>query len=182
VIVLSGGTEAVGHALTDYQTAWKAFIIVHHLELFDTQITATTLSWKVADKTELFADLQSVAGITEQVHIGTVNSRYIASCVLTEPIQNQLWILKILERRYGSDDPLGLDSIDFLVADTEVTFKTLQAAQANVVKESNDMHDWLSLHFGKNNEFEAKFTNHLVTEVGIKELKLASDELRKLLS
>jgi hypothetical protein len=70
-----------------------------------------------------------------------------------------------------------LDSIDYLVNNLNETYEFLE--HAGVVKESNDNHSWLSLRFGKNKEFEAKFTDHLVLEVAIKELKIAIDKITK---
>jgi hypothetical protein len=76
---------------------------------------------------------------------------------------------------------LGLDSLDFLVSDTSAVLKMLQAAQAQVVEEHNDMHAWVSLRFGGAAQYEAKFIDHLVLDVGIKELRLAETKILQLL-
>lgn len=177
MIDLLSGRMSVREALDAYEAAWKAFLVVHHLESLKQIARPTTLSWKVATKTELFANLEAIARLTEQVHIGTVNNRFIASVVLHEPLENGLAIIKILERRTGSNDALGLDSIDYLVDDTDHVLALLRAAQAQVAAEHNEVHDWLSLRFGESNQFEAKFTDHLVIDVAIKELKLAKKRL-----
>lgn len=98
-------------ALTAYKSAWNILIKENKLEQLDRTIIPTTLSLKVADKNRLFQQLQSVVDQIDQLHIGTVNNRFIASIFLTTTIEG-LPILKILERRPGSDDPLGLDSLD----------------------------------------------------------------------
>jgi hypothetical protein len=182
MINLSGGTVSVSQALKDYSTAWKSFLVVHHIESIEQYIVATTLGWKVADKTELFANLGAVAGISEQTHIGTVNDRFIASVILTTPVEAELHILKILERRVGSSDPLGLDSIDFVCKDVKQVRDILQAAHANIIDEHNDMHAWLSLRFGKDSQFEAKFTEQLVLDVAIRELQIGEKALLDRLS
>lgn len=166
-------------AFQRYKRAYLELIKEYELEAFNAAATATTISWKVADKAQLFADLESIAADTEQIHIGTVNNRYIASAVLHKPLEAKIQIIKILERRPQSTDPLGLDSVDFLVKDLEKTYTTLRQAGLRVVKENNPVHEWLSLRFGANDEFEAKFTDHLVLEVARKELKMSELQLLK---
>ena len=178
---LGGGKLAAGTALAAHEAAWQKLLAAHQLQELGKQAVATTLSWKVADKAALFANLEDNAAAIEQVHIGTVNDRYIASAALKEPFAG-LPILKLLERRQGSDDPLGLDSVDYLVPDLDQTFATCQTAGLNIVRENNDMHDWLSLRFGDQDQFEAKITDHLVLDVGIKELGLASKQIQQQLS
>jgi hypothetical protein len=99
MIILSGSSELLEATLNDYKSAWNDFLIAHQLTPLQGVAIPTTVSWKVADKAELFANLQASAAYTEQVHIGTVNDRYISSSVLNEPLHGNLWLLKILERR-----------------------------------------------------------------------------------
>jgi hypothetical protein len=176
MITLSGGETSLAEALNDYEDAWARFLSAYKLDDFLELVTPTTISWKVADKAELFKNLEQLGDLTEQVHIGTVNDRFIASVLLYKPVKS-MQIVKILERRTSSEDALGLDSIDYFVKDNEVIYKMLKKAEANIVKDHNSMHDWLSLRFGEDNRYEAKFTTHLVLEVGIKELRLATDQL-----
>lgn len=171
-----GGLTVIG-ALQRYKLAWRALLQEYDMFDFADYAIATTVSWKVADEERLFAALQANTAEIEQVHIGTVNDRFIASAVLHKPVEDQLWLLKILERRAGSKDPLGLDSVDFLVPDIERTHQGLKSAGLYVVKEHNDMHSWLSLRFGPNDEFEAKFTDHLVLDVAGRELKATEETL-----
>jgi hypothetical protein len=158
--------------LNNYDQTWQRLLKGKGLNSF----RATTLSIKVASKVELYKMLQENTDNIEQVHIGTVNARYIASAVLKQPYHG-LNILKILERRSGSTDPLGLDSLDYLIVDINQTFKQLKTAGLPIIKEYNDVHAWLSLRFGDHNEFEAKFTDHLILEVAIKELQMSIEKI-----
>jgi hypothetical protein len=173
-----GGLTLVG-ALQRYNLAWKALIKEYKLQDFADYAQATTVSWKVADKAKLFFNLESLGQYAEQMHVGTVNNRYIASVVLHKPLEANIWLIKILERRAGSRDALGLDSIDYLVPDIEQTYTGLKAAGLYVVKEHNDKHAWLSLRFGRDDEFEAKFTDHLVLDVAQKELRDGEAQILK---
>lgn len=175
-----GGFTLVG-ALQRYNLAWKALIKEYNLQDFAGYAKATTVSWKVADKSKLFFSLESLSTHAEQVHIGTVNNRHIASVVLHEPLEANIWLIKILERRAGSRDALGLDSVDYLVPDLEQTYTGLKTAGAYIVKEHNDKHKWLSMRFGTNDEFEAKFTDHIVLDVAKKDLNDAEAKILKAL-
>jgi hypothetical protein len=173
-----GGLTLIG-ALQRYKIAWRKLVEEYKLDDFTEYAIPTTLSWKVGDKGHLYEDLYKIRKETEQVHIGTVNDRFIASVVLHEPLDAELWIIKILERRATSTDPLGLDSIDYLVPNLQQTYDGLKAAGLYVVKEHNDVHEWLSMRFGDNDQFEAKFTDHLVIQVAEKELKMSEDDILK---
>lgn len=168
------GELEIQSALAAHNKAWHEIKTEKELR---TVGTPTTLSIKVVDKRTLFEMLEENASCIEQTHIGTVNDRYIASAALIEPYED-LPILKVLERRPASSDPTGLDSVDYLVEDIEATFRELIAAGLPVVKESNDVHAWLSLRFGPEDRFEAKFTDHVVLEVAVKELKMTIEKLR----
>lgn len=170
------GRHSLADALTEYDAAWQEFIKEYHLQKWAKLLSPSTISWKVAGKEALFENLEALAPETEQVHIGTVNGRFIASVLLSRPVRDGIKIVKILERRAGSSDLLGLDSIDFMVKDLQQTYQTLQKAGASVIEESNDMHDWLSLRFG-GQKYEAKLVDHVVLEVAVKELRAAIKDL-----
>lgn len=174
MITLSGGPDSLKVALAEYQNAWKAFIVINHLEPLEHTMRLVAISWKVEHKVALYGNLRLIGGQAEQVHIGTVNDRFIAMAVLKKEYAGAR-IIKLLERRVGSQDPLGLDSLDYQVADLDITFDLLKAAGARVEKEENEVHGWLSLRFGKNHEYEAKFIDHSLIDVAVKELEARRD-------
>jgi hypothetical protein len=172
VITLSGGAASLETMLEAYQAAWRAFIVVNHLESFERLLTPIAMSWKVEHKIALYANLRLLGDKASQVHIGTVNDRFIAMALLRKPYTG-VRIIKIMERRATAHDPLGLDSIDYYVIDLEKVYEILKTAGARVEKERNDVHEWLSLRFGKNHEYEAKFIDHSLVDVAIAELEAA---------
>lgn len=176
MITLSGGTASLKVALSDHQTAWKAFIVINHLEAFEHSLTLAAISWKVEHKVALFANLRMIGGKAEQIHIGTINDRFIAMAVLKEPFAGAN-IIKILERRPRAHDPLGLDSIDYRVDDIDDTYDVLKAAGARVERQENEVHEWLSLRFGQNHEFEVKFMDHPMIDFALRQLEAAKVRL-----
>lgn len=177
MVELSGGSDSLVSMLQDYDAAWEQLVARNDLQTFEQLAIPTTISWKVDGHKALFNNLEQLAAQTEQVHIGTVNNRFIASVVLLEPYRD-IRLIKILERRAGSSDLLGLDSIDHLVENvTAVSEQLAKAVDCTLQKEHNDRHNWLSLRFGSNREFEAKFTDHLVLQVAQKEMSQAEKEI-----
>jgi hypothetical protein len=172
MITLTGGPDLLKTSLVSYEKAWKAFIVINHFESIESSWQRVAISWKVEHKVALYGNLRLIGDQAEQIHIGTINDRFIAMAILKKPYAD-LRMIKILERRPGSQDPLGLDSVDYRVDDLEKTYELLKAAGAHVVKEHNDVHAWLSLRFGKNHEYEAKFIDHYLVDVAISELEMA---------
>jgi len=166
---LIGDRQTLEEALKKYDAAWQEINL-------NIRAKPTTISWKVAGKDDLFKNLEFLKDNTEQVHIGTVNNRFIASVALLNSVHG-MYIIKILERRPGSHDPLGLDSIDYLVDDIDEAYTLIKDLGA--VRENNEVHEWLSLRFGESKEFEAKITDHLVLEVAIKEMQMAVKKIMK---
>jgi len=178
MITLTGGTESLETELTEYLAAWHKFKMEHMLTEADFDPIATTISWKVAEKATLFENLYQIGDAVEQTHVGTVNGRFIASSVLHAPYQG-MRLLKIMERRSGSSDRLGLDGLDFYVSDMGQVKTLLQKTGSAVQAEQYDMHRWLSLRFGSENQYEAKFVDHLVLRVAIEELEVTQADLLK---
>ncbi len=136
-----------------------------------------TIGWKVKDIEEYCADLSFFlkSGLVEQCHIGAVDNRYIASLVFKKPIYKNIYIIKLMQRRPGSTDSVGLDHVDFFVNNLASMEK--QLARNKVTDwgyESNQSHRWISLRF---NESEAKFVDHTVLDVCVKELQAAGMRL-----
>lgn len=137
-------------------------------------LKAMAVGWKVADLKSFKAVFSDLLDISEQAHVGSVNERFIGSFVLKEPLNSdEISVIKILQRRPGSEDPLGLDHIDFLAEDIAGAKKVLDTAKANYEEQSNDAHNWLSVRFGEVLEYEAKLVDHTVLDVAVKELKTA---------
>ncbi len=166
----------MGKAAADYLKAWEIFVDVQNLNALAGKPTA--IGWKVADLHEFMQALeQLLASDVEQTHIGRVNDRYIASIVFHTPLAVSVKVIKLMQRRIGSSDPLGLDHVDFTVPKLVSATLALKAAKVPYETESNDAHEWLSLRFGEGQSMEAKFVDHTVLDVCIAELQDAAKSL-----
>jgi hypothetical protein len=138
----------------------------------------TAVGFKVADLAEFKSTVDGLLDLSEQLHVGTVNDRFIGTFVLKNPLDTAyIRLIKILQRRPGSDDPLGLDHIDFFIKDISAAEQCLATARANWEHESNEVHQWLSVRFGEDLQYEAKLLNHTSLSAGITEMKLAEDDI-----
>jgi hypothetical protein len=141
-------------------------------------LLTTAVGIKVPDVAELQAVTDALLTDIEQLHVGTVNNRLIASFLLKSPLPVEgIQIIKVLQRRPGSEDPLGLDHVDLFVEDSKTAEKALSQAKANWKRESNDVHSWLSVRFGEDLEYEAKLVDHTVFSAAVKEMQQAEDQI-----
>lgn len=141
----------------------------------------STIAWKVTDIDEYGDALADFLknNLIAQCHIGYVDKRYIASIVFKQPIYKNTYILKLMQRRPGSTDAVGLDHADFPVDDLtdfeiELTKKLANQKALKWSYESNEVHRWISVWFDGS---EAKFVDHIVLDVGVKELQDITTQL-----
>lgn len=167
-------------SLDDIQKAAKVYFekFDSYTKQYDlTKLQPATIGWKVTNIDEYCDTLSGFLkeNLVVQTHIGFVDKRYIAAIVFKKPIYQDIRILKLMQRRPGSTDRIGLDHADFYIDDLS-KFE----AELNKIKlpkwsyESNEMHRWISLWF---KDTEAKFVDHLVLDVGVKELQDATKQI-----
>jgi len=175
------GNSPLDRRLKAYSIAWEKFVTsLGEGGAWLGTLPPTALGWKVADRASFNRTLATLSDSSEQLHVGTVNGRKIASIVVPKPLEGDIHIIKLMERRRGSNDPIGLDHVDFLLADSlEAAAKRLDKAKIPYTPEANDIHRWLSLRFGEDGKHEAKLLDHLVLDVAVEEMRAAIVEIVK---
>ena len=163
----------LGIRAEQYWQKWENFRKQHDLKEFK----PSTVAFKSQD----IANFNQILGLlldqdlVNQCHIGFVDKRYIASIVLHKPLFKDIYIIKLMQRRPNSTDPVGLDHMDFYVDrlnDIEDYFKSKDLAKWDY--ETNESHKWISLRFDNT---EAKFVDHLVLDVCVMELRNVSSKI-----
>ncbi|HSX34019.1 MAG TPA: hypothetical protein VLF62_00035 [Candidatus Saccharimonadales bacterium] len=169
--------EELHAEINNYQFHWKDWIAHRtHRDFFE-QLQPTGIGWKTADMAEFDKRFAVLRAHSDQVHLGWVNKRWIATFVLREPLAWNIRIVKLMQRRAGVNDPVGLDHLDFLVGEglTADHLKT-QDPELNVTDEENGEHcKWVSIWFKGS---EAKLRSDTTLDVCITEMQHASKELR----
>jgi hypothetical protein len=109
--------------------------------------------------------------------LGWVNERWLASLHLKDSeLPGGIKILKLMQRRAGSTDPVGLDHLDFH-AESEDEIKRILTNETdlNAAEESNNpLCHWHSIRF---DDTEAKLRSDTVLDICIAELQEANRKI-----
>lgn len=155
-------------ALTDYQTKWQGLVSSRNDQDFFNALKPTALGWKVTDLAELEQRFAELRDQCDQIHFGWVNERWIITLHLKElTLPWNLTVIKLMQRRPGSTDAVGLDHVDFYHAD--ITKERLEAEKD--LKWNEEWNEtrckWLSIWFDTT---EAKLRTDTVLQVCVDEM------------
>jgi hypothetical protein len=171
--------DEIQTALTAYEDRWQTFVDGRTDKQFFGQLRMTAVGWKVADRE---AYDKAVAELHDQAsHIVEtwMNGRWIAKVLLRDrSFANGVTIIKIMQRRPGSDDALGLDHADFYSPAVSECEPILEAEKdVNWSHESNDIiegYGWISIWFDNT---EAKLKSDTVLDIVMAELQQANKQI-----
>ncbi len=168
--------EEMDKATAAYLKKWENLVQTCQNQTFFRRLKPTSIGWKTADIKE-FNDLFSqLRDYCDQIHFGWVNERWLASLHLKEKVlPGNIKIIKLMQRRPGSSDPVGLDHLDFYhVSEEEIEQTLADEPNLNAAQESNNpLCHWHSIRFDNT---EAKLRANTVLDVCIAELKEVSHE------
>lgn len=163
--------DELNRAIAKYYKKWERLIVSRHNKQFFQDLRPSAIGWKVQDRAELdrrFADLRDSC---DRINWGWVNERWVITMHLrNQSLAQNIRVIKLMERRPGSTDAIGLDHIDFLLDDL--------APVGNILKQETDLTwtletdnpyvTWYSIWFDNT---EAKIRSVSVVEVCIAELQ-----------
>lgn len=169
----------LNEALADYQTKWHAFAAARKDQEFFAGLKPTAVGWKVTDRAEYDQMCAELHDLSDHVVETWMNGRWIAKFHLRDqqPVDG-LTIIKVMQRRPGSEDAVGLDHLDFYSPAVEQAEAVL-AAEDGVKwsRESNDIiagYDWISVWFDGT---EAKLKTDTVLDIIAAEMKQLSRQI-----
>lgn len=152
-------------AINSYVAKWQAFAQERHNQVFFETLPPTAVGWKVFDHLDFEATCKQLMELSEQAHYGWVNERWLTTFYLKDDVLPQgIRIVKIMERRPGSTDAVGLDHVDFYVPKGHDA-KEMVAKESEVrwTEETNGTHcTWISVWFDGT---EAKLRTDTVLQV-----------------
>lgn len=162
--------DKLSAAFQEFHTKWDALIAERTNQAFFRGLKPTAIAWKTTDLAEfdrIFAELREKS---DQIHLGWINERWLATMHLREgEVKGGIKLIKLMQRRPGSADAIGLDHVDFYspeVAGAEAILKTEPSLKWT--PEDNGHCHWLSLWFA---DTEAKLRTGTTIDVCIKELE-----------
>jgi hypothetical protein len=157
-------------AVKDYKSKWKKLIDDAENKEFLENQKPTAVALKVTDLNELLGCFNELRDICDQIHWGWVNERWLLTMHLKDKdLEWEISIIKLMQRRPGTDDPVGLDHIDFWNKENGRAEEFLDKSNLNWTKEQNSTHcKWTSIWFANT---EAKLRTDTVLDPCIAELK-----------
>jgi hypothetical protein len=153
----------------EYLDAWAVLSEERHNKAFFAKLKPTAIGWKFTDRAEVMERFNEIRDLCEQVHFGWINERWVI-CVYFKDLvlPGDIKVLKLMERRPGSHDPVGLDHIDFYAGGIDVAAALADEQDLRYAEEHNGEHcKWISVWFDGG---EAKLRNDTV-------LKVCADEM-----
>lgn len=169
--------EALSQSLDKYFAKWDEYVARMGLYAVAEKMRPIAVGWKVAGRSEYRRAMSVLDNYALQIHSVTVNKRKFATVILEEPLTRDISIIKVIERREGSRDIVGLDHIDFYLPMVEGIAEMLERGEANWRRQGNDTYKRLSVRFGPESLYEAKIVDHTVLNIAADELNYASQKV-----
>jgi plasmid maintenance system killer protein len=162
--------EELDTAIETYHAKWHQLVAKRQNKAFFQSLKPTAVAWKVADLPDLDARMASLREHCDQIHSGWVNERWLLTLHLKDAeLSCGVRVIKLMQRRPGSTDPIGLDHLDFLIT-TEGDAKAVLASEPDLKwseEKNGDNCQWLSVWFDGT---EAKLRRDTVLQVCADEL------------
>ncbi len=163
--------EKMSEATFVYLDKWEHLVEARKNKEFFRRLKPTSIGWKTTDINEFNAFFLELRDYCDQIHLGWVNERWLASLHLKEEVlPGSITIIKLMQRRPNSTDPTGLDHVDFY-AESEEEMKQVLDNETGLdsgEESNNPLCHWYSIRF---DGAEAKLRADTVVDVCIAELK-----------
>jgi hypothetical protein len=157
-------------AVEAYHQKWHELLSVRQNKAFFQSLKATAIGWKVQDLAEFNERSMVLRDLSDQVHMGWINERWLATFHLKGmPLMGDISLIKLMQRRPGSSDAVGLDNVDYTIFGDDDT-KAILEAEPNLrwsEEKNGEFCKWLSIWFAGT---EAKLRDDTVLQVGANEL------------
>ena len=176
-LINTAAKEALSASLDKYFAKWDEYVARMGLYAIAEKMRPVAVGWKVADRMDYRRTLSILENYAQQMHSITVSKRRFGTVVLEDPLVRGITIIKLIERRPGSRDALGLDHIDFYLPLIEGIAEMLERSEANWRRQGSDNYKRLSVRFGPESLYEAKIIDHTILEICADELENSGKRL-----
>lgn len=169
--------EEINTALDIYLAKWQKFAAARKNKALFESLHPAAVGWKVADFGEFQRRLHELCQACDQIHMGVLNDRWIATLHLRDQkLGLGIELIKLMQLRPGSKDALGLDHLDFLLpAGTDTKSVLTQEQGLKWTDEKNGLCKWTSIWFDNT---EAKLRADTTFDVCAAELTAVSKKIK----
>lgn len=163
--------------LENYFKDWQLIVDERVNSEFFTALKPTALGWKFTDRDEVMARFAEIRDLCDQVHFGWINERWVICVHFKELVlPGDITIVKLMERRPGSEDPVGLDHVDFYTTANSKEVVELEEGLDWNEEHNGDHCKWISVWFEGG---EAKLRSDTVLQVCADEMLEVQDKVLK---
>ena len=169
--------DELNQAINQYMGKWQGFVGQRNVKEFFERLKPTAVGWKTTDLAEHDRLVNEWRDACDQIVAVWLNDRWITKMHLREQkLHSDIEIIKVMQRRPGSSDAVGLDHLDFLDME-ETNTKTILSEEQGVkwTEEENVISNWTSIWF---DDTEAKLRRGTVLDVIIAELDETNNKIR----
>lgn len=171
--------EEIQAAYETYQQKWQTLVAGRQNKHFFEELKPVAIGWKVADESAYKAAVAELHGAADKIIETWMNERWVAKIHLKDRNVEGVEIIKIMQRRPGSEDALGLDHVDFYSDAVKAAEGILEnETELKWSWENNDIiagYDWLSVWFDGT---EAKLKSDTVLDIIGLELKELNEKIK----
>lgn len=169
--------DELNRSIDDFMAKWQSLVGQRKNKDFFERLKPTAVGWKVADLAEYERCKSQWRDACDMIFENWMNDRWIAELHLKDTkLSGDIEIIKLMQRRPGSSDALGLDNIDFM--DMEETNTKAVLAEETGLKwtdEQNGLCVWTSIWFDGT---EAKLRQGTPLDVVIEEIQVVNNKIR----
>lgn len=169
--------EALSQSLDKYFMKWDEYVARMGLYSIADKMRPVAVGWKVGSRAEYRRVMSVLDNYATQIHSLSMGKRKIATVVLEGQLTRGLSVIKVIERREGSRDVVGLDHVDFYLPIIDGIAEMLERNEANWRRQGSDNYKRLSVRFGPESMYEAKIIDHTVLNIAADELNYASQKI-----
>ncbi len=164
----------LNEALEAFHKKWHALVAARVDPAFFGSLKIAGVGWKTEDMAEFDHLFKQLRAVSSQAHLAWINERWIATFILRDPghLCCEIPLVKLMQRRPGSNCPVGLDHVDFLLPKGVAPEEALaKEPDLTWTPEANEPHSkWISLRF---DDCEAKLRTETTISACISELQEA---------
>ncbi|HJP96375.1 MAG TPA: hypothetical protein VJ843_03295 [Candidatus Saccharimonadales bacterium] len=125
---------------------WQQFAQARSDAEYFANLMPTAIGWKFTDRDEVMQRFAEIRDNCEQVHFGWINERWIICVYLKDvTLPGNIKVIKLMERRPGSTDAVGLDHVDFYCPNDDAQQHVEQEDIKWTEEKNGDHCKWISV-------------------------------------
>lgn len=162
-------------SIKEYWAKWQELVAQRNNKNFFEDLKPTAACWKVDNLADHDRRINELRDHADHIHSAWLNGRWLTTVYLREPLEQEIKIAKVYQKRPNSSDPSGLDHLDFYAQQIDEAILSTEPDLKWSHESNNEFCKWISIWFNKT---EAKLRTGTTLDVCAAELTHASKEIK----